>query len=198
MTDLRRAQATLLILLVMPPAVSAQIAGYRELVVETFDAGTEWGVVVGEGKDFVEAELRSFVGIPQYAPPRGDDAVGDPKVLGLKFRAERPSHVSVHLRPAQPIAFGEGTPQVVTAWVQAQNMNHELFTVFSDEFGERLGIAAMGTLNFSGWKEMTAALHAAPRELYFDGFLITATPVELGAGWFYYYFDRVGATVSQW
>jgi hypothetical protein len=180
-------------LLLLAALAHAQAGLFQEITVERFDQHAAWRVTAESTTVEVHAQLRYLSGGPD-ASTHPDEQ----RVLGIKFRANAPTHARVVVRPFRPIPVGEHSVVTVSVWVQAHNYRHRLTAVLRDADGAPLGTAQMGTMNHMGWRRMTVQLPPLPPGVLFDGFIIEAGPLDVGPGWIYYYFDDITAVVSTW
>ena len=89
-----------------------------------------------------------------------NDGVSDERVLGVKVEFFRRGVNSFYITAARPIPI-EGITKTVSVWVAGRNQGHSMYLLVQDYFGNNFEIY-MGTLAFSGWKKMTAAVPPSP------------------------------------
>ncbi len=140
-------------------------------------------------------------------PIPGEENAGvnatDENVIGMKVNFYRRGDVSVSLRPVRPLAV-PGIVKTLSVWVVGRNFNHRLSVVVEDYFGN-VNVLPMGTLNFSGWKQLTVAVPPSldQRNPHFNtetglkilGFVIDAN-IDEAYGTYYVYFDDLRATTD--
>lgn len=127
----------------------------------------------------------------------------DENVIGMKVDFYRRGAVTVSLRPVRPIAV-PGIVKTLSVWVVGRNFQHQLNIVVEDFFGN-VNVLPLGTLNFSGWKELTVAIPPTvdQRNAHFNtetglrilGFTIDAA-IDEAYGTYYVYFDDLRATTD--
>ena len=127
----------------------------------------------------------------------------DENVIGLKVNFYRRGEVAVSLRPVRPLAV-PGIVKTLSVWVVGRNFNHRLNVVVEDYFGN-VNVLPMGTLNFSGWKQLTVAIPPTldQRNPHYNtetgikilGFVIDAN-IDEAYGTYYAYFDDLRATTD--
>ena len=107
---------------------------------------------------------------------------------------------------ARPLAI-EGVTKTVSVWVAGRNQGHSLTLLVQDYYGHNFELY-MGTLDFSGWKQMKVAVPPSPdgvhgivqQDSYLGdrpglkivGFRIDCDPM-LARGAYYVYFDDLRA-----
>ena len=124
-------------------------------------------------------------------------------VLGVKVEYFRRGWTSLSIQPIRPIPI-PGITKTISVWVVGRNFNHTLKVVIEDDFGTRVALP-MGTLNFSGWKELTVAVPPTIQQRnphYNDrggirviGFIIEPAMLET-FGTYYVYFDDLRAVTD--
>ncbi len=135
--------------------------------------------------------------------------MSDSKVFGVKTEFFRRGVNSFFVTAARPIAI-EGVTKTVSVWVCGRNMGHQLWLLVQDYFGHNFEIW-MGSLEFSGWKKITAAIPPSPDAehgiiqqsayhgdkpgLRVVGFRIDCNPME-ARGSYYVYFDDLRAVTD--
>jgi hypothetical protein len=127
----------------------------------------------------------------------------DENVVGLRANFYRRGDVAVSLVPVRPLAV-PGIVKTLSVWVVGRNFNHRLSVVVEDYFGN-INVLPMGTLNFSGWSQMTVAIPPSIEQrsphyntetgLLIRGFVIDAELTE-AFGTFYVYFDGLRAVTD--
>lgn len=127
----------------------------------------------------------------------------DENVIGMKVDFYRRGSTSVSLRPVRPLAV-PGIVKTLSVWVVGRNFNHRLSIVVEDYFGN-INVLPMGTLNFSGWRQLTVAVpptldqrnphYNTETGLKIRGFVIDAA-IDESYGTYYVYFDDLRATTD--
>lgn len=144
---------------------------------------------------------RRFEGGPaEKRPLPGEEQSGitedDDFVIGVKVEYYRRGWTSISVQPSRPLAV-PGIAKTISLWVVGRNFNHTLKVVLEDDFGNKISLP-MGTLNFSGWKEMEVAIPPSIQQRnphYTDrggikilGFVVEPDITET-YGTYYVYFD---------
>lgn len=178
-----------------------------ETGITSFETAAMWRTNMS--RDFGSVKLRTTQndGSLDKEPLEGavDSGINEPdeNVLGVKISFAKRSHGDVMIYPQRPMPI-EGITKMVHLWVVGRNANHVLKLLISDYFGNRAELI-MGTLNFSGWKELSVAIppHIVQRDYHYndrmgirvEGFKIECDPVE-AYGDYYIYFDHMYATTD--
>ena len=182
----------------------------REVSVDRFEREGSWNVHISPDNGVISARL--FEGSPAAKEELNDadnQQVEDTRVLGVKTEFFRRGVNSFYITAARPIAI-EGVTKTVSVWVCGRNMNHDLWLLVQDYNGNRFEIW-MGSLEFSGWKKMVAAIPPSPdgqhgiiqSSVYFGdkpglrvvGFRVDCDPME-AQGSFYMYLDDLRAVTD--
>lgn len=129
--------------------------------------------------------------------------VVDDYVIGVKASFFRRGNTTISIEPSRPLQV-PGIVKTLSVWVVGRNFNHELSVVVADYFGNRL-VLPMGTLNFSGWKQLTVAVPPSIEQrsphyhtqtgLQVLGFVIEPNLLET-FGTYYVYFDDMRAVTD--
>ncbi len=137
----------------------------------------------------------------------GEVSVGieamDENVLGVKVEFYRRGPISISVEPSRPLAV-PGIVKTISVWVVGRNFNHRLNLIIEDYFGN-VNILNMGTLNFSGWKQLTVAVPPTiqQRNPHYNtntgikvlGFVVDAA-IEETYGTYYLYLDDMRAVTD--
>ena len=157
----------------------------------------DYGIITGrffEGGP--DPEAKSAIETP------GDEKLSDTHTYGVKVEFFRRGINSFFITPSQPLAI-DGVAKTVSVWVAGRNQNHTLTLLVRDFFGNNFELY-MGTLAFTGWKQMVVAVPPSPDgkrgivqdSAYFSsrpglsvvGFRVDCDP-EVAFGTYYIYFD---------
>ena len=180
----------------------------REISIDKFEIEGSWNAHISP--DFGVISSRLFDGSPSMKEPlKGEEEAEDSKVLGVKVEFFRRGVNSFFVRSARPIPI-EGVTKTVSVWVAGRNMDHEMYLLVQDYFGNNFELY-MGSLGFSGWKKMTVAVPPTPDGehgiiqqsgyngvkpgLRILGFRIDCNPM-LARGQYYIYFDDLRAVTD--
>ncbi len=178
----------------------------RTVSVSKFEDAGFWQVSMPREQGTVS--LRALPGSPlDKEPLEGEEEAGieepDRNVLGVKVNYYKRGYNFVSVKPARPLPV-EGITKTVSLWVVGRNSPHTLKMLISDQFGNSREVT-MGTLNFSGWKKLTAAIPTNIRQkdphyqtkqgIKIEGFRIDCDPEET-YGTYYVYFDGLRATTD--
>lgn len=178
----------------------------REVSVSKFEDAGFWISAMSPDQGIIT--MRRFEGGPADKEPlAGEEEAGldipDEYVIGLKVQFFSRGYRQFSLEPIRPIPI-EGITKTISVWVVGRNFNHTLKVLVSDFFGNYQEIT-MGTLNFSGWKELTVAIppQMKQRDFHFTnmsglsilGFKVETDPAE-SYGDYYIYFDGLRAVTD--
>lgn len=198
-------------------SLSAQLAGpdaanigvdtaqqnLQEISISKFEDSGFWRVYMPIDQGVIES--RRFEGGPNDKEPLPEEeAIGiatpDEFVLGVKASFFRRGNSEIYIQPIRPLQV-PGITKTISVWVVGRNFNHRLFVVVGDYFGN-VNMLQMGTLNFSGWKELTVAVPPTLVQRDFNyndrmglqilGFMIQPELMET-YGTYYVYFDGLRA-----
>lgn len=177
----------------------------RSVSLDLFEREGSWNVKMSP--DYGVITGRFFKGGPdpdaKIAPPSGtEEPLSDTRAFGVKVEFFRRGVNSFFVTPAQPLAI-DGVAKTVSVWVVGRNQPHKLTLLVKDFFGNNFELY-MGSLAFSGWKEMTVAIPPSPDgkrgivqdSAYFGqrpglsivGFRVDCEP-EFTHGTYFIYFD---------
>ncbi len=183
---------------------TADFQKLQEIQVSTMSDPSYWQARMNS--DDGRITLRSFEGGPSdRVPLEGDenDAETANRVLGARINFVRRSRSQFTIKPVRPF-YVEGVTKVVSVWVAGRNAAHELQLVVRDFNGNRR-VLSMGTLDFSGWKQMSVSIpenivqtdtHYPDRAgMIIDGFIVRNNLVET-SGTFFVYLDDLRALVD--
>ena len=180
----------------------------REVSVDLFEREGSWNARISSDNGVISSRL--FDGSPASKEPMAEnEGVTDERVLGVKVEFFRRGINSFYVTAARPIPI-EGITKTVSVWVTGRNQGHNLYLLVQDYFGNNFEIY-MGSLAFSGWKKMTAAVPPSPdgergivqQSAYYGerpglriiGFRIDCDPL-LARGSYYLYFDDLRAVTD--
>lgn len=152
--------------------------------------------------------LRRLPGAPlDKQPISGEEELGieeaDIYVLGMKVQYYKRGLNTFSLIPVRPLPV-EGIAKTLSVWVVGRNMHHTLYLLIEDFFGNRAELT-LGTLNFSGWKQLIVAVPPSIKQRDFHykdrmgikimGFRVETDPLE-AFGSYYVYFDDMRAVTD--
>ncbi|MDD7416807.1 MAG: flagellar filament outer layer protein FlaA [Treponemataceae bacterium] len=179
----------------------------KEVSVEMFEREGSWNVKISPDNGVITSRL--FDGGPSGKQPLADmedKEYEDSKVLGVKTEFFKRGINSFYIMSARPLAI-EGVTKTVSVWVAGRNQGHSLTLLVQDYYGHNFELY-MGTLDFSGWKQMKVAVPPSPdgvhgivqQDSYLGdrpglkivGFRIDCDPM-LARGAYYVYFDDLRA-----
>ena len=180
----------------------------REVSVDLFEREGSWNARISSDNGVISSRL--FDGSPASKEPMAEnEGVTAERVLGVKVEFFRRGINSFYVTAARPIPI-EGITKTVSVWVTGRNQGHNLYLLVQDYFGNNFEIY-MGSLAFSGWKKMTAAVPPSPdgergivqQSAYYGerpglriiGFRIDCDPL-LARGSYYLYFDDLRAVTD--
>ncbi|WP_147615977.1 flagellar filament outer layer protein FlaA [Treponema pectinovorum] len=180
----------------------------REVSVDKFEVEGSWNASISP--DYGVIASRLFDGSPAMKEPlSSEENSPDTKVLGVKVEFFRRGINSFFIRSARPIPI-EGVTKTISMWVAGRNMDHEIFVLVQDYFGNNFELY-LGNLGFSGWKKLTVAVPPTPDGehgiiqqsayngvrpgLKVLGFRIDCDPA-LARGQYYVYFDDLRAVTD--
>ncbi len=193
-----------------PTVIGADSAkqALREISIDKFEVEGSWNAHMSP--DFGVISSRLFDGSPMMKEPlKGEEDAVDSKVLGVKVEFFRRGVNSFYIKSARPIPI-EGVTKTVSVWVAGRNMDHEIYLLVQDYFGNNFELY-LGSLGFSGWKKLTVAVPPTPDGehgiiqqsayngvkpgLRILGFRIDCNPM-LARGQYYVYYDDLGAVTD--
>jgi hypothetical protein len=175
----------------------------QEVSISKFENAGFWSVYMPIDQGVIES--RRFEGGPNDKQPLPEEqqigiATPDEFVLGVKASFFRRGNAEIYVQPIRPLQV-PGITKTISVWVVGRNFNHRLKVVVGDYFGN-VNVLEMGTLNFSGWKEMTVAVPPTlvQRDFHYNdrmglqilGFIIEPALLET-YGTYYVYFDGLRA-----
>ena len=182
----------------------------REVSVERFEREGSWNVHISPDYGVISGRL--FDGSPAAKEELNDPnnkQAEDTKVLGVKVEFFRRGKNEFYITSARPIPI-EGVTKTVSVWACGRNMGHQLWLLVQDYNGNNFEIW-MGSLEFSGWKKITAAIPPSPdgehgivqQSVYHGdkpglrmvGFRVDCNPME-ARGSFYMYLDDMRAVTD--
>ncbi len=189
-----------------PEVVGADSASFslRDVSIDKFEREGSWNVKISPDNGVISGKFFEGGPDPVAKDPNSDGtpAEDDTRVFGAKAEFFRRGVNSFYITPAQPLAI-DGVTKTISVWVAGRNQPHKLTVLLSDFFGNQYELY-MGTLDFSGWKEMVVAVPPSPdgtkgivqTSAYYGerpgltilGFRIDCEP-EFASGIYYAYFD---------
>lgn len=191
----------------------------REISLDLFEREGSWncrispdvGVITGrlfDGGPYSNLETAEERQEKIQLPEEVVNAKND-KVYGVKVEFFRRGVNSFYLTAARPIPI-EGVTKTVSVWISGRNQAHNLTLLVQDYFGNNFEVY-MGTLAFSGWKQLTVAIppsldgkHGIVQQSVFwgdrpglriVGFRIDCDP-ETAYGQYYLYMDDLRAVTD--
>jgi len=196
------------------PHMIGPVTAQQELVetsLERFEFEGTWYSTMSTDQGFTVSRL--FRGGPAGRQPiAGEEGmdIPDEHVLGVRVDFLRRGYHSFTIRPVRPIPV-EGIAKTLSVWVAGRNANHQLRILVRDIRGRTHSIN-MGTLNFQGWRQLTAAvppqsidgvsgvvqrsLRQSQRSgIEVVGFRVYTHPLE-SYGSYYIYFDDLRAVTD--
>ena len=171
----------------------------QEVSISKFEDPGMWRVSMPLDQGLISH--RRFPGGPaDRRPLEAEEEAGivedDQYVLGVKAEFYRRGNTTLSIQANRPLVV-PGIAKTISVWVVGRNFNHRLSVVVADHFGNR-AVIPMGTLNFSGWRELSAAVptHIVQRNVHYNdlmgiqilGFVINPA-LEESYGSYYVYFD---------
>lgn len=180
----------------------------KEISVDRFEIEGSWDATISPDYGVISARL--FEGSPAAKDPiPGEENAVDSKVLGVKVEFFHRGVNSFYVKSARPIPI-EGVTKTISLWAAGRNMNHELYVLVQDYYGNNFELY-VGTLGFSGWKKMQVAVPPTPdgehgiiQQSAYDGvrpglrivgFRIDCNPM-LARGTYYLYLDDIRAVTD--
>ena len=182
----------------------------REVSIDLFEREGSWNVHISPDNGIISSRL--FDGSPMAKEPISDpnsQDIEDTKVLGVKTEFFRRGVNSFYITSARPLPI-EGITKTVSVWVCGRNMGHNIWLLVQDYNGNDFEIW-LGSLEFSGWKKLTAAIPPSPdgehgivqQSVYHGdkpglrirGFRVDCNPME-ARGAYYMYFDDLRAVTD--
>ena len=178
----------------------------KEVMVTRFEDPGLWSVSMPLDQGLIQA--RGLPGAPAGRKPiPGEQQLGinvtDNTVLGVKVSFFKRGFDSFSIVPERPLPI-EGIVKTLSVWVVGRNANHMLSVIVKGMDGAVAEIP-MGTLNFTGWKQLTVAVppsivqkdyHYSDRSgIEVLGFVVDTAPLE-AYGTYYIYFDDLTAVTD--
>jgi len=180
----------------------------KEVSVDRFELEGGWNAAISPDNGVISARL--FDGSPAAKEPlKGDEQAVDTKVLGVKVEFFHRGINSFYIRSARPIPI-EGVTKTLSLWVAGRNMDHSLYALVQDYYGNNFELY-VGSLGFSGWKKMQVAVPPTPDGehgiiqssaydgvrpgLRVTGFRVDCNPM-LARGTYYIYLDDLRAVTD--
>ena len=190
-----------------PTVLGADSANFalREVSIDLFEREGSWNVKMSPDYGIITGRFFEGGPDPEAKSPietTGDEKLSDTHAYGVKVEFFRRGINSFFITPSQPLAI-DGVAKTVSVWVAGRNQNHTLTLLVRDFFGNNFELY-MGTLAFTGWKQMVVAVPPSPDgkrgivqdSAYFSsrpglsvvGFRVDCDP-EVAFGTYYIYFD---------
>ena len=144
-----------------PTVIGADSAkqALREVSVDRFEIEGSWNSHISP--DYGVISSRLFNGSPAMKEPlKGDEEAEDSKVFGVKVEFFRRGVNSFYVTSTRPIPI-EGVTKTISLWVAGRNMDHEMYVLVQDYYGNNFELY-LGNLAFSGWKKLTVAVPPTP------------------------------------
>lgn len=180
----------------------------KEISVDRFELEGSWNASISPDNGVISARL--FDGAPAAKEPiQGDADAPDTRVLGVKVEFFHRGINSFFIRSTRPIPI-EGVTKTISLWVAGRNMDHSLFVLVQDYYGNNFELY-VGSLGFSGWKKMQVAVPPTPdgehgiiQQSAYDGvrpglrivgFRVDCNPM-LARGTYYVYMDDLRAVTD--
>ncbi|BDC95650.1 flagellar filament outer layer protein FlaA [Treponema sp.] len=180
----------------------------KEVSVDKFELEGSWNASISPDNGVISARL--FEGAPAAKEPlQGDEDAPDTRVLGVKVEFFHRGLNSFYIRSTRPIPI-EGVTKTISLWVAGRNMDHSLYVLVQDYYGNNFELY-VGSLGFSGWKKMQVAVPPTPdgehgiiQQSAYDGirpglrivgFRVDCDPM-LARGTYYLYFDDLRAVTD--
>ncbi|WP_191014619.1 flagellar filament outer layer protein FlaA [Treponema zioleckii] len=180
----------------------------KEVSVDRFELEGSWNAAISPDNGVISSRL--FSGSPAAKEPlKGEEEAVDTKVLGVKVEFFRRGVNSFFIRSARPIPI-EGVTKTLSLWVAGRNMDHSLYALVQDYYGNNFELY-VGSLGFSGWKKMQVAVPPTPdgehgiiQSSAYDGvrpglrvvgFRVDCNPI-LARGTYYMYIDDLRAVTD--
>jgi len=171
----------------------------QEVSISKFEDNGFWRVYMPIDQGLIES--RRFEGGPADKQPLPEEeqigiATPDQFVLGVKASFFRRGNAEIYVQPIRPLQV-PGITKTISVWVVGRNFNHRLSVIVADYFGN-VNVLPMGTMNFTGWKQLTTAVPPTliQRDYHYNdrmglqilGFLIEPELTQT-YGTYYVYFD---------
>lgn len=144
-----------------PTVIGADSAkqALRQISVDRFEVEGSWNAHISPDYGIISSRL--FNGSPMMKEPlKGEEDAEDSKVLGVKVEFFRRGINSFYITSTRPIPI-EGVTKTISLWVAGRNMDHDMYVLIQDYFGNNFELY-LGNLGFSGWKKLTVAVPPTP------------------------------------
>jgi hypothetical protein len=184
-----------------------------EVMVDMFEREGFWSAKISPDDGIVTVLLRDGSAEIKEPPPEGPidapDPPADTHVLGVKVEFFRRGVNSFYITAGRPLPI-EGEVKTVSVLVSGRNQPHTLSLVVQDYNGKKFELK-MGTLDFSGWKQLTVPIQPSPDGVYgivqsnvffgdkpglrIVGFKVDCDP-EYARGAYYIYLDDLRAVTD--
>ncbi len=199
-----------------PTVLGADSANFalREVSIDLFEREGSWNVKMSPDYGIITGRFFEGGPDPEAKSPietTGDEKPADTRTYGVKVEFFRRGINSFFITPSQPLAI-DGVAKTVSVWVAGRNQNHTLTLLVRDFFGNNFELY-MGSLAFTGWKQMVVAVPPSPDgkrgivqdSAYFSsrpglsvvGFRVDCDP-EVAFGTYYIYFDDLRAVSDMY
>ncbi len=180
----------------------------REVSVDRFELEGSWNAHISPDDGVISCRILS--GSPLAKEPlKGEEDFEDSKVLGVKVEFFHRGLDSFFIKSARPIPI-EGITKTLSLWVAGRNMDHTMYVLVQDYNGNNFELY-LGSLGFSGWKQMSVAIPPTPDGehgiiqssayngvrpgLRIEGFRIDCNPM-LARGTYFIYLDDLRAVTD--
>ena len=144
-----------------PTVIGADSAkqALRQISVDRFEVEGSWNAHISPDYGIISSRL--FNGSPMMKEPlKGEEEAEDSKVLGVKVEFFHRGINSFYITSTRPIPI-EGVTKTISLWVAGRNMDHDMYVLIQDYFGNNFELY-LGNLGFSGWKKLTVAVPPTP------------------------------------
>jgi hypothetical protein len=172
----------------------------KEVMINKFEDDGFWTGSMSRDDGFITLRKFESKGALAKKPIQAekDAKIDEPDdyVLGVKVEHLHRAVTSFSVIPSRPISM-PGIVKTISVWVVGRNVNHQLFAMVNDQFGNTAKIP-MGSLAFTGWRQLTGAVPPSIKQLNprYEGrtgltlqsFVIETDPAET-YGLYYMYFD---------
>jgi len=186
----------------------------REISIDLFEREGSWNVKISPDYGIIDGRFFEGGPDPEAKAPlaeSGEKSLSDKRVYGAKAQFFRRGINSFFITPTQPLAV-DGVAKTISVWVAGRNQSHSLTLLLRDFFGNNFELY-MGSLAFSGWKQMVVAIPPSPDgkrgivqdSPYFKarpgisvvGFRVDCDP-EFAIGSYYLYLDDLRAVSDMY
>jgi hypothetical protein len=177
----------------------------KEISLSKFEDAGFWRAAISMDLGFATAR-RLEGGAAAKKPIPDEEAIGikedDRYVLGVKTEFMRRGDAIISLVPSRPIGVA-GIVKTFSVWVVGRNFKHTLKVMLQDFSGKKFELT-VGTLNFTGWKQLIVAIPPTVQQrdphygilsgIKFLGFMIDCDLTETYGSYFVYLDDLRAVT----